>query len=186
MMFQVDFFETRSEQHMGYEVGGLHIQYYAVCKRKLWLYSRQISFETENEKVIEGTLLHENSYKRKDKELMVDDSSKIDVIDSEFVQETKLSSKMKNADELQLLYYLYILNKRGIQKRGRIAYTKEKKVIEIDLNEKNEEEIKRVIAEVYKIIESENAPKLKKLPYCKSCAYYDFCFALEGGDEDAT
>ncbi len=54
-----------------FEVGGLHIQYYAICKRKLWLYSRQISFETENDRVIEGTLLHESSYQRKDKELMV-------------------------------------------------------------------------------------------------------------------
>ena len=171
---------------MQLEVGGLHIQYYAVCKRKLWLYSRQISFETEHERVIEGSLLHENSYKRKEKELMVGDGAKIDVINSEFVQETKLSSKMKDADELQLLYYLYMLKKRGIEKKGRIAYTKEKKVIEIELDEKNEKRIRQVIAEAYTIIEAENAPKLRKFAYCKNCAYYDFCFALEGGDEDAT
>lgn len=171
---------------MPLEVGGLHIQYYAVCKRKLWLYSRQISFETENDRVIEGTLLHETSYKKKDKELLIGEGAKIDVMDNEYVQETKLSSKMKNADELQLLYYLYILKKRGIEKKGRIAYTKEKKVIEIELDEKNEEKIRRVIAEVYKIIENETAPKFTKLPYCKSCAYFDFCYALEGGDDDAT
>lgn len=171
---------------MTIEVGGLHMQYYAICKRKLWLYSRQISFETENDRVIEGTLLHESSYKRKDKELMVGDFAKIDVIDSEFVQETKLSSKMKKADEMQLLYYLYLLKKRGIEKRGKIAYTKEKKVIEIELNENNESKIRKSIAEIYKIIENDTAPKLKKLPYCKSCAYYDFCYALEGEDEDAT
>lgn len=171
---------------MPLEVGGLHIQYYAVCKRKLWLYSRQISFEAEHDRVIEGTLLHENSYKKKDKELQIGEGAKIDVMDNEYIQETKLSSKMKNADELQLLYYLYILKKRGIEKKGRIAYTKEKKVIEIELDEKKEEKIRRVIAEVYKIMENETAPKFKKLPYCKSCAYFDFCYALEGGDEDAT
>lgn len=168
------------------EIGGLHIQYYAICKRKLWLYSRQISFETEHDKVIEGTLLHEDSYKRKKKELMIGDHAKIDVMDHQFVQETKLSSKMQKADELQLLYYLYLLKQRGIEKKGRIAYTKEKKVIEIELNEENEAKIRKAMAEAFKIIENEAAPKLKKLPYCKSCAYYDFCFALEGGDDDAT
>ncbi len=92
---------------------------------------------------------------------------------------------MKNADELQLLYYLYILKKRGIEKRGKIAYTKEKKVIEIELDEKNEEKIRKVIAEVYKIVENEAAPTLKKLTYCKSCAYFDFCYAEEGEGENA-
>ncbi|MDQ0215611.1 CRISPR-associated exonuclease Cas4 [Oikeobacillus pervagus] len=168
------------------EVGGLHIQYYSICKRKLWLYSRQISFETAHEKVIEGTLLHEGSYKRKKKEIMLGDHAKIDVLDQQFVQETKLSSKMQKADELQLLYYLYLLKQRGIEKRGRIAYTKEKKVVEIELNEENEKKIRKVIAEVFKIIESEQTPKLVKLPYCRNCAYFDFCFALEGGDDDAT
>ncbi|WP_332646988.1 CRISPR-associated protein Cas4 [Lysinibacillus sp. 54212] len=171
---------------MAEKIGGLHIQYYAVCKRKLWLYSKQISFETEHERVIEGTLLHENSYKRKDKELMVDEYAKIDVLDSDYIQETKLSSKMQKVDELQLLYYLYLLKKRGIEKRGKIAYTKEKKVIEVTLDEEKETMIKKTIAEVYKIIDQEYAPKLKKLSYCKSCAYYDFCFSIEDGEEDAT
>lgn len=112
---------------MQLEVGGLHIQYYAVCKRKLWLYSRQISFETEHERVIEGSLLHENSYKRKEKELMVGDGAKIDVINSEFVQETKLSSKMKDADELQLLYYLYMLKKEGLRKKEELPIRRKRK-----------------------------------------------------------
>ncbi len=108
------------------KIGGLHVQYYTVCKRKLWLYSKQISFETDHDKVIEGTLLHENSYKRKDKELEIGDAV-IDAMDSEFVQETKLSSKMQKADEWQLLYYLFLLKNRGIEKRGgNCIYEREK------------------------------------------------------------
>ena len=162
------------------------MQYYAICKRKLWLYSKQISFEAEHERVIEGGLLHENSYKRKQKELMIDEYAKIDVLEGDYIQETKISSKMQKVDELQLLYYLYLLKKRGIEKRGKIAYTKEKKVVEVILDENKEKMIKKTIAEVYKIIDQEYAPKFKKLNYCKSCAYYDFCFSLEGGEEDAT
>ncbi|MCT6942538.1 MAG: CRISPR-associated protein Cas4 [Metasolibacillus sp.] len=162
-----------------YKIGGLHMQYYLVCKRKLWLYSRQISFEKEHDRVIEGTILHESSYARKDKELSIGDAV-IDVIDGEFVQETKLSSKMQSVDEWQLLYYLYLLKQRGIEKRGKIAYTKEKKIIEVELTDEKEQEVKNKIAQIYKIIEADFAPKLKKLPYCKNCAYYDFCYALEG------
>lgn len=165
-------------------IGGLHMQYYIVCQRKLWLYSKQIGFETEHERVIEGTLLHEKAYARKEKELEIGDAV-IDVMDSEFVQETKLSSKMQKADEWQLLYYLYLLKQRGIEKRGKIAYTKEKKVVEVELTEEKEKQVKKHIATIYQIIESDIAPKFKKLPYCKNCAYYDFCFVLEG-DDDAT
>lgn len=165
-------------------IGGLHIQYYVVCQRKLWLYSKQIGFETEHERVIEGTLLHEKSYPRKDKELAIGDAV-VDVIDGEYIQETKLSSKMQKADEWQLLYYLYLLKLRGIEKKGKIAYTKEKKIVEVVLTEEKEKELKKKIASVYRVMESGTAPKFKKLPYCKNCAYYDFCFAVEGED-DAT
>ncbi|OCS89255.1 CRISPR-associated protein Cas4 [Caryophanon latum] len=167
-----------------HSIGGLHIQYYEVCKRKLWLYSKQIGFETEHERVIEGTLLHESSYARKEKELAIDEAV-IDVIDGEFVQETKLSSKMQRVDEWQLLYYLYLLKQKGIEKRGKIAYTKEKKVVEVTLTEEKERQLKRKIADIHSILKSQFAPKFKKLPYCKSCAYFDFCFITEE-DADAT
>lgn len=163
---------------MHQKIGGLHVQYFSICKRKLWLYSRQISFETEHEKVIEGTLLHEKAYSRKKKELTLEDSV-IDVLDGAYIQETKLSSKMQHSDELQLLYYLYLLKNRGVIKKGKIAYTKEKKVVEVILTEENEQRIKRVIAEIYQILQSDKSPVLKRLPYCKNCAYYDFCYALE-------
>lgn len=157
------------------------MQYYVVCQRKLWLYSKQIGFETEHDRVFEGTLLHEKSYSRKDKELAIGDAV-VDVIDGEYIQETKLSSKMQKADEWQLLYYLYLLKQRGIKKKGKIAYTKEKKIVEVVLTEDKEKELKKKIAGIYRVIESECAPKLKKLSYCKNCAYYDFCFVLEGED----
>lgn len=169
---------------MDKEVGGLHLHYYAICKRKLWLYSHQISFELEHDRVLEGTLLHEKSYPRKNKELMVNESTKIDVMDAQFVQETKLSSKMQKADELQLLYYLYMLKKRGIEKRGKLAYTKEKKTVEVNLDEQNEKKVAKALAETFRIIESDSVPKVIKLPYCKNCAYYDFCYALEGTDDE--
>lgn len=170
---------------MEQKIGGVHVQYFHICKRKLWLYSKQISFENDHERVIEGALLHENSYARKDKEIAID-GAVIDVLDGDFVQETKLSSKMQKVDEWQLLYYLYLLKKRGIKKQGKIAYTKEKKVIVVELTEEKEQKVAKMIADIYKIVETEYAPKLKKLPYCKNCAYYDFCYSFEESDIGAT
>ena len=52
--------------------GGLQVAYYTVCKRKLWLFSHGISMESENENVKLGKLLHEDSYDRKAKDILID------------------------------------------------------------------------------------------------------------------
>lgn len=47
------------------------LNYYFVCKRKLWLFSHQINMEQNSELVSLGKLLHENSYKREKKEIQI-------------------------------------------------------------------------------------------------------------------
>lgn len=161
-------------------LGGIHIQYYFVCKRKLWLYAKNLGMEEEYERVIDGKILHERSYKRvQKKELFVDEGFKVDAIDGEYVREVKLTSKMTKADKYQLLFYLYQLKKRGLERKGLVSYTKEKKTEEIILTEKDEQELEIIESEINSIIEQQYPPKLNKKPYCKRCAYYDFCFASE-------
>ncbi|KIP22095.1 MULTISPECIES: CRISPR-associated protein Cas4 [Anoxybacillus] len=164
-------------------VSGVQMQYYKVCKRKLWLFSKGIAMENEHERVIEGKILHERAYPRlEDREILVDDTFKLDALDKEYVREIKISSKMSEADRFQMLYYLYELKKRGITKKGLISYTKERKTEEVELTEKDESVIEKAIKEIYVILQSPFPPRLKKLPYCTKCAYYEFCFALEGDD----
>lgn len=142
--------------------------------------------ESESDKVLQGSVLHENSYPRLNKkEILIDDAFKLDAIDSEYVREIKLSSKMEKSDTMQMLFYLYQLYLRGIKKKGLISYTKEKKTVEVLLTEENMNKVQKAIAEVYQIIDRETPPALKKLPYCKSCAYYPFCFSREDDDDDA-
>lgn len=74
---------------------GIQINYYYVCKRKLWLYSKGIRLEKENERVLHGSLIHEYTYQSKqNKELYVDNLLKFDILDEKYVREVKLSSKM--------------------------------------------------------------------------------------------
>lgn len=165
-------------------LGGIHVQYYFVCHRKLWLYGKNLGFEEESEKVLDGKLLHEKAYKRENqKELMISDDFKIDVLDGEYVREVKLSSKMTKADRYQLLYYLYQLKKRGLIRKGLVSYTKEKKTEEIILTKEDENELEKIEVHIKKILNSPTPPKLIKKKYCRSCAYYDFCFTTELEEE---
>jgi len=167
-------------------IGGVDLQYYSLCKRKLWLYRKGIGLEEESDRVIQGTVLHESAYPRiKEKEILIDDAFKLDAIDGEYIREVKISSKMKESDKLQMLFYLYQLSLRGIEKKGLISYTKEKRTVEVVLTEENRQKVKKAIAEVYNIIKKPSPPSLKKVSYCKSCAYYGFCYAMEVDNNDA-
>lgn len=165
-------------------ISGLHVQYYFICHRKLWLYSKNLGLEEEHERVLDGTLLHERSYKNADKkELFIDQTFKVDVLEGEYVREVKLSSNMTDADKYQLLFYLYQLKKRGLVRKGLISYTKEKKTEEIVLTEADEKKIEVIEKEIEDLIQSESVPKLVRKPYCRQCAYFDFCFASEEEEE---
>ncbi|WP_250160069.1 Dna2/Cas4 domain-containing protein [Caloranaerobacter azorensis] len=47
-----------------FKVQGVKVNYYYICKRKLWLYSKGITMEQNSDRVMIGKLVHENSYKR--------------------------------------------------------------------------------------------------------------------------
>ena len=60
------------------KVQGVKINYYYICKRKLWLFSKGITMEQNSSRVESGKIVHENSYKRmKSKEVLVDDILKL-------------------------------------------------------------------------------------------------------------
>lgn len=166
-----------------FKVQGIKINYYYVCKRKLWLFDKGITMEHMNDKVLQGKVLHETAYSRKKaREFLIDDLIKIDIADADYIREVKMSSKMKLADKMQIAYYLYYLKKeKGIIKKGTINYTKERKVEEIELNTELENEIEKTLIEIEKIISKPIPPQLEKLPYCRKCAYFEFCFV--GGNE---
>jgi len=169
----VDFSEIRAT--------GLQVQYYKVCRRKLWLHTHQISFEQESDRVLEGKVLHEQSYNhKKSKEVMIENLIKIDLYDEDYIGEVKSSSKMQEVDKAQLLYYLYVLKQYGVERKGRLHYPKEKKIEEIELTEKDEAGLKEILLGIKEVTNASKPPKANKLPYCSGCAYYNFCWV---GDE---
>lgn len=156
---------------------GSEINYYFVCKRKLWLFSHHIELEPDSDLVLQGKLLHENRYKRKLKEIEIG-KIKIDFIEkTNEVHEIKRSKKIEEAHKFQLLYYLYYLKKYGgIDTKGVLNYPLLKKTIAVQLDSTNEKLVQEVIHNVRQITSLEKPPQAEWKPYCKSCAYSEFCW----------
>ncbi|MCQ2515155.1 MAG: CRISPR-associated protein Cas4 [Ruminococcus sp.] len=158
-------------------ISGMHIYYYFVCHRKLWYYSNEIQFESENENVQLGKILDETSYKRKSKHIMIDNVINIDYISEHHIlHEVKKSRKIEDAGIWQLKYYLYYLKQRGVEElSGRIDYPLLKQSVDVYLSAEDEELLEKYIDEIIRIINQPLPPKCDLKNICKSCAYYDFC-----------
>jgi CRISPR-associated exonuclease Cas4 len=165
---------------MDYEVNGTLIQQYYICKREVWLTSRALSGDQDQENLIIGRIIGESAYKRESKELDIG-GSKIDLIKMDdgnlIIGEIKKSSRFLESASKQLLFYLLQLKEMGINARGELMIPEEKKTIKIELDCQSEKEIKFAIKEIKTIINKDTPPFPEKNRYCQSCAYRDFCWA---------
>ena len=156
-------------------IAGTHIHYYFICKRKLWYFSRRINMEGNSELVNLGKLVHEESYKKNKKEILID-NIKIDFIGKKCeVHEIKKSRKMEKAHIYQLLYYLYTLKRKGIVAEGVLDYPLLRKRERVILTEEREKEIEKIIEEIEKIINLPSPPPESECTCNKKSAYYDLC-----------
>ncbi|WP_342590602.1 CRISPR-associated protein Cas4 [Methanococcus voltae] len=158
------------------------MNYYFICKTKLFLFMNNIGLEKNHENVKLGKLLHENRYNssNKNKEVIIDKIA-IDFINikDEYIEihEVKKSDKMEVADYYQIIYYMYYLKKLGINSKGVINYPNQNKKKEIELNNEYIGKITSIIKEIEEIRNSNNIIPPTKKKYCKKCAYYEFCFS---------
>lgn len=165
-----------------FKTQGIKLNYFYICKRKLWLFDKGISMEDNSERVLQGKIIHEDSYQReKNKEVLIDDLIRIDIMNKDYIKEVKISSKMTLADKMQLLYYLFYLKQLGIKRKGTVNYVKEKKVEEFELTEKDEQKIINALMSIKEILSLPKPPMLEKLPICTKCSYYEYCFVKEVG-----
>jgi len=161
---------------------GSQVNYYFVCKRKLYLFSHHIELENESDLVLLGKLLHENSYKRKLKEIELR-RVKIDFIEKSRevneIHEIKRSRKIEKAHIFQLLYYLYVLKKTvAISPMiGIIDYPLIKKKVKVDLTPEYERNLESVLQEIKYIVAQQKPPEPEWKPYCRKCAYAELCWS---------
>ena len=160
------------------ESTGVMIYYYEVCKRKLWYFYNEIQMEQGNEDVLIGKAIDEETYKRDKKHINIDNIINIDFIRSKGVlHEVKKSNKIEDASILQVKYYLYFLQKRGVYNiKGKIDYPLLKQSIDVELLDEDVKYIEEILINIKNIVKASNPPNLDKKKICKVCAYYDLCF----------
>lgn len=160
------------------EISGLQINYYIVCKRKLWYYSHSLSMESGNENIEIGKIIDEKSYNRENKHININDTINIDFI-SEYnmIHEVKKDKKIEEAGIWQVRYYMYYLKKRGVEGiKAKIDYPVIKQSLMVTLNDNDEKELENILKDINKIVNMNVPPYIEKKKYCKSCAYYEFCY----------
>ncbi len=161
------------------DVNGTLMWYYMICKREVWLMSRNVVPDQRDTNIDIGRFIHETSYNRNKKEIQFG-NVKFDVLLSNknelVIGETKKSSKFQEASRIQLLYYLRELKKAGINSKGVLLYPEEKKRIEVNLDEEAEKLLENIESQVKLIIEDDKSPPIVKNKFCRSCGYKEYCY----------
>lgn len=165
---------------------GTYISYLHLCHRKLWLHARGVKLEnaSNNQYVAEGKHISETSYSRRPSRWRELDLGhvKIDHFDpvTNTVREVKKSAKLQHAHVAQVKYYLYTLEQNGMTDvKGLIEYPKQRKTHEIALTDEDRRMIPLWEQEIEEITGGEVCPPLVRKPYCKTCAFYEFCYVGE-------
>jgi CRISPR-associated exonuclease Cas4 len=162
-----------------------HINYYFICKRKLWLFSNGIQMEHTSELVAQGKQIGEYSYnQRPDKYTELElEGGKIDFYDAKnkIVHEVKKSNAKEDAHIAQVKFYLHLLYQNNIiGATGILEYPKLRVTEKVEYNNDIDGPIIETWVQSIKEIISKDLcpPKLSKNK-CKNCSYYEFCWIEE-------
>jgi len=158
-------------------ITGTQINYYFVCHRKLWLFSRNISMEHMSEIVEMGKIVHETSYERNRKEIELD-GIKIDFFEKNkgIIHEVKKSKAIEDAHIWQLKYYLYYFRKLGINVSGKINYPLIRRTENVYLNDEDIDHIANICDKINEIASRETPPEVINEKICKKCSYFELCY----------
>lgn len=162
----------------GKPITGTLVWYYFICKREVWLMSHEITPDEDSSVLDIGRAIHEIFYRKMLKEVSIE-GVKVDLFKraEQAVCEIKTSSKFVEAARFQLLYYLFRLKEYGVNPIGWILIPTEKRKIGVKLDGDAERTLLKVLDEIKKIAELEYPPPPVKTPYCRRCAYKEFCWA---------
>lgn len=161
------------------KTNGIKVNYYCMCRRKAWLFSKGLRQEFSSDRVRLGRLLHRSSYSYLPrKEVLIEELIKVDVVELDRkVLEVKLSSKMKEASRVQLAYYLLFLKRLGgVDLVGELCFPKERRREEVRLDEELEAKVLEVLRGIKALESSKEAPEAERGALCRVCSYEDLCW----------
>ena len=159
-------------------ITGVMIYYYFICERKLWYFINEINMEQNNELVSMGKILDETTYTREKKNIMIDNTINVDFIkDGAVLHEVKKTKAIEEAGIWQIKYYMYYLEKRGIQIiKAKIDFPLLRESKEITLEQNDREVLENVMKNIEELAKKEIPPTRTDSKICRKCAYYDLCY----------
>ena len=96
------------------------------------------------------------------------------------IHEIKKSDKVEEAHHWQLKYYMFVLERNGIEGvTGVLEYPTLRQTETVVLNDNDREVITKMEKEIEEIIHAETCPPVIHARLCKNCSYYDFCYVGE-------
>jgi CRISPR-associated exonuclease Cas4 len=158
-------------------ITGTLVWYYFICEREVWLMGREITPDEDFPSLEVGRTVHQIYYEGMLKEVSFE-GVKLDLIKrgERRVCEVKTSSRYLEASKFQLLYYLYRLKEMGVEASGEILVPKERRKVRVVLDDEGERRLMNALTEIRRILELEKPPEPRKTPFCRRCAYKEFCW----------
>lgn len=141
--------------------------------------AHELNPETESPLLELGRLIHEESYPR-EKRGFSTAGMKVDLLytrgTSTVVGEIKKSSRFMKSATMQLAYYLWRLKEMGVKAQGKLLIPKERKRASVVLTKQLESNLKEAVHDIQDIIARETPPFAIRIPFCRNCAYREFCW----------
>ena len=159
---------------------GYMIQAFLICHRQVWLLSRAVTQDQDNDYLAIGRLIDQNSYSRERHQVAFGDD-KFDFMQSDdegvVICEVKKSSRSEAAARMQLAHYLYDLQKAGIDAKGLLMFPEERKRTEVELTDGLKAELDSIYAAIRALTENATPPRAEMCKYCGKCAYSEYCWS---------
>jgi len=162
---------------------GTLLWYWAVCEREAWLMAHELSPDRNHPYLELGRFLSSRAYRRSKRRELSLPGIKLDLLETDggevVVAEVKKSSRFVEAARLQLLFYLKRLEDYGVQARGELRIPKERRRFFVALDAEGRAQLKEAVQKLQELLVKPLPPPTKHIPFCRRCAYRDFCW----GDE---
>lgn len=160
-------------------INGTIINYYFHCKRQCYLFANRINLEDNSEDVRIGRVLHEIKAQDSKMSEIKYENMVMDKLTDNYVIEMKKSDADVEASRMQLLFYLYQLEEKGVIREGKLVFNEKNsksknEVVILDANSKKE--LKECEEEINKLLKQDNPPDKLLEKKCQKCAYYEYCY----------
>ncbi|AAT42589.1 CRISPR-associated protein Cas4 [Picrophilus oshimae] len=158
---------------------GIDVSYVNICMRRAWLSLHEIFYVRDSYYVSDGAYLADIN--RKGLPISTGRSRMDNVqIHKDFimVHEYKRGYKMIKADKMQILHYMYIIKlKENLDIKGKLHFLGSKKVVDIELNDENLNELYKSYENIDKLKDMAKPPEPVRNYFCvHGCSYSDFCW----------